>query len=140
VDEARKHFPRAAGEVLAGVEEGEARGTWGGQCASVVAVGEYSASAIEGTVDGARHANGQALHASRERAAIRRLDDEMKVVALHRELHQPKAEALATLRERAAHETEERLPRRRAAAQRRQPALHAQGDVQRVMPREGRAA
>ena len=65
----------------------------------VVAVGEYRTVATHHAIHGARQASTDGLHPASERVAVPRFDDEMRVVALKRVVHQAKARALAPLLE-----------------------------------------
>src|SRR6185436_241829 len=72
------------GGVLASVEQDVAQGeldcSRGGQRASVVAVGEQAALALELPIDGAGDADREALKASRQSPAVVGFSDEMDVV------------------------------------------------------------
>ena len=71
------------------------RGEWPRE----VMVGKDAAAAAHQAIECPRHADGQPLHAAGERYLCVRLDDEMHVIALQREVHQAKALAYAPLTE-----------------------------------------
>ena len=70
-----------------------------GQKVRVVAIGEHGAGAVHQLVEGARHPHLEPLHRAAQRLRVGRLDDAVDVVALHGELHQAEAEALAAVGE-----------------------------------------
>ena len=98
----------------------------------VVAVGEHRSAPAHHAVQGARHANLQALHGARERELVGRLDDEVDVVPLDREVNEAEAEPGA-----AAFESAPQLPK--AAMRAKVPHFlpHARGDVQRAAAETG---
>jgi hypothetical protein len=59
----------------------------------------------------------------------------MHMIALHREVHEPKSEPLLPFRQSLAH-----LPKEHAHAQRRHAGHDAQSDVHRMMPGQRRTA
>jgi len=61
----------------------------------VIAVGENPPFASEDAVDRAGDANRECMERPRQRVAVRRLDDEVEVVALHAEMTETAAEGLA---------------------------------------------
>jgi hypothetical protein len=73
------------------------------QDARVVAIGKQPALAFQLAVDRARHAHAQALYASSQRPPIVCLDQQVEVVALHREMHEPKAKSLPACSEGVAY-------------------------------------
>ncbi len=98
----------------------------------VVAVGEHRSAPAHHAVQGARHANLQALHGARERELVRRLDDEVDVIPLNGEVNEAEAEPGA-----AAFESAPQLPK--AAMRAKVPHFlpHARGDVQRAAAETG---
>ena len=91
----------AAG-VVQDVGERVANVFGGAQDAVVVAVGEDGAFAVPQAVEGFGDADEEALHAAGEGVAVLRFGHHVQVVAEHGVVHQAKAEALASLRERRA--------------------------------------
>jgi len=76
--------------ILQYVAERVARLRWRREDLHVVAVVEHAARATEVTVEAARHPHRPALNASRERGRVARLADQVDVIALDRELADPK--------------------------------------------------
>ena len=64
------------------------------ESAREVAIGKDAAAAAEGRVEPPRDADAQPLEPPRQRLGVLGLDDEVQVVLLHGEVHQPEAEAL----------------------------------------------
>ncbi len=60
-----------------------------------VAVGKDVAAVAERAMSRARHANREPLHPPREGLLVRGLDDQVKVIGLHREMHDTKVVFLA---------------------------------------------
>jgi hypothetical protein len=113
--------------VLQDVDEGVPDFTRREECPRVVAVGEQRADAAPEPVEAARDADQQTLNASRERAAIARLDDQVEVVRLDGEVDQPEPEAV-----RAGGECALEGASCGVVAQVRQTGSHARGDVHRM--------
>src|SRR5882762_10079660 len=67
----------------------------------VVAVGKHRALPVHDLVERARHPDLEPLHRPAQRLRVGSLDDEVRVVALHREVHQAEPEPLAAALERA---------------------------------------
>ncbi len=61
----------------------------------VVAVRENGTAVSQRTVGSVNHANRERLHPARQRVFVVRLDDEVQMVRLHREVHHPKVILLA---------------------------------------------
>ena len=101
------------------------------ECPCVVAIAEHGARAVPVLVERPRQAHRKSLHPARERTPITGLGDEVEVRGLNRVVHQPPAEAIRALRERAL----DHCPRRRVA-QARQTGSHARRDVHRMSRRE----
>ncbi len=74
-----------SGEIAEHVAEGAANLGRRPEHVLVVVVREHRAVAPHEPIEAARDAHAQALHAARKRDRVARLDDEMDVVALHRE-------------------------------------------------------
>ena len=66
-----------------------------GEQLRVVAVGKHRALPAHHLVERARHPDFQPLHRPAQRLRVGGLDDEVRVVALHREVHQAEPEPLA---------------------------------------------
>ena len=94
----------------------------------VVAVSKHGAVTPQATIDGLGDANGQPLHAAAQRVTVVRLGQEVQVVALDREVHQPEPEAVASVSERTSDGSEHC-----AAAQRLDGVHDAQRDVDGMM-------
>ena len=60
----------------------------------VVAVGEHRTAPLQDPVDRLRDADRQCLHPPRERHRVARLDDDVEMVGLHGEVHDPESVAL----------------------------------------------
>ena len=118
--------PRVLGEVVNRVADREAHLARRAQPARVVAVGEHRPAPAKDAVQPPRHAHLEPLHRPPERDLVGRLDDEVEVIALHREMNEPEAEADAPQLERARNRPE-------AAVRPQVPDLapHPAGDVQR---------
>ena len=99
----------------------------GAQLVRVVAVGEDRSAPAHDAVQGAGHANLQALHGARERQLVGRLDDEVDVVPLNGEVNEPEAEPGTPPFESAPQLTKATM---RAKVPHFLP--HARGDVQRA--------
>lgn len=97
----------------------------------MVSIRKNTPLAPELTIDGARHANVQPLHAPRERTAVGCFCDQMQMVALHGEVHQAKAKAILASRERLLHALQQAPD-----AKRRQARLNPQRDVHWMMVRK----
>jgi hypothetical protein len=96
------------------------------QHARVIAILEHAARAPHHLVEPLGDADREALDRAGERTAVGRLDQEMDVVALDRELDDADIEAIATDPERRLDDAE-RAPAAQVVDVRR----HAQGDVER---------
>src|SRR5438132_4401054 len=104
IDAARRLPPlarRVDGPVLDDIPDGVEGPAWRLEQVRVVAVGEDRPPAVHHLVQGAGHPHLEPLHRAPERHGVRRLDDVVHVVALHREVHQAEPEALASARKRA---------------------------------------
>ena len=99
----------------------------------MIAIGEHLAAPRESPIDGLGDANGEALHAASERPPVVRLDDEVQVVRLHAEVHEPEPEALGACPEGAKHRTPQA-----PVTQARKARSHPQRHVHRVVPRLAR--
>jgi hypothetical protein len=53
--------------------------------------------------DGPRHAHRQALHAARQRSTVFCLGDQVQMIALYAEMHEPKAKTIAPGCQRSPH-------------------------------------
>jgi hypothetical protein len=91
------------------------------QDAVVVAVGEDAAEPPPQAIQRSSHANRQALHPARHRGPAAPLGEQVHVIRLHAEVHQPEPRALATRHDRSAHRSE-----LSQVTQRRQARLHPQ--------------
>jgi len=93
--------------VLASIEqdvtEREANGAWRAKGARMVTVSEDAAASGEFVVDGARHANAEALHSAREYFLIVRFGDQVEMVALDGVVDETEAKALLPACERLLH-------------------------------------
>jgi hypothetical protein len=116
---------RMDGAVAEDVVDGEADFARPAQEMCVVAVGEDLALAAHELVEGAGHADLEALHGSAELDVVGRLDDEMDVVALDGEMDEAKSETGAPFGEGA-------LERAEAAVRAEVPdfAADSDGDVE----------
>ena len=108
---------------------------WCAQQVRVVPIGEDRSSPAHDAVQGAGHANLQALHGARERELVGRLDDEVDVVPLHGEVNEAEAKPGATAFESAPQLT-------KAAMRAKVPNFlpHARGHVQRAAAETGTRA
>ena len=76
--------------VVEDVGEGTASLSWCPDLSGVVAVGEdFAEAATMGAVDGARRVDGEALHAPGEYVPIGGLDEQVEVVVLEGDVHDP---------------------------------------------------
>jgi hypothetical protein len=73
----------------------------------VIAVGKETSTSRNSAIDGPGDAHRETLHAERERAPAQRFHDQMKVIALHAEVHETKTEALSTSGQRHSHIVEQ---------------------------------
>jgi len=92
--------------------------------AHVIPVGEYPPFPSEDAVDRTGEANRKGVQGAGERLAVRRLDDEVEVVALHAEVAEAAAERVAALVEGAANR-----PEQGGATRAREAAYEAIGHV-----------
>jgi hypothetical protein len=74
----------------------------------VVPLREDGAAAIEVAVQAARQANREPLHRARERAMVCGFRNEMNMIRLHREVHEPRTVALACRAERPKNDLRQR--------------------------------
>jgi len=79
--------------VLKDIDEGVAHLAGRPERARVKAVPPHASSPAEGPIDALREADGETLDAPRERASTVGLDDQVEMVALHRELKDPESTA-----------------------------------------------
>jgi len=91
VAEVFEDVPECAGDLAARRED-----------VSVVPVRKNLAAAAGGLVDRARNADGQPLHAAREALGAFSFDEQVELISLHREVHDPDAEALLGFADRSA--------------------------------------
>src|SRR5262249_17031324 len=96
------------GTVVARVEQDVREGVTDlarrGERARVIAVSEGPTAADELAVDATRDADRETLNAARERPRVARFDDEVHVIALHRELRESEPEpVLPTRKARSEH-------------------------------------
>ena len=101
----------------------------------MVAVCEDRPAAAHDLVERAGHAHFEALHRAAQRQFVRRLDDEVGVVPLDREVHEAEAEALAAFGKGAADGAEATM-----AAQVPDFEAHAHGHVNRRLAEPGPGA
>lgn len=94
----------------------------------MVAVGPDRAAALERAVDGARGADGESLHAARQRVVVGGLDDQVEVIRLHRVMNEGEA-GVRRAGDRVAQGVVER-----GATTRGDLAAQAKRHVHRVMP------
>lgn len=71
----------------------------------VEAIAEHPASPVPQSIEPSCDANQESLHAARETRSMLSFDDEVQVVRLDREVNQPKAVPVATLRKRIEQHT-----------------------------------
>ena len=121
--------------VLARIEQhiadSEVDGSRGLQCPRVIAIGKQTSASRQCAIDGSGQPYREALHAPRQRAAVASFGDQMEMIALNGEVHEPKAEALTARRQRRPYRVEQP-----SIAQRRHAGGNSQGDVQRVVARQ----
>ena len=67
----------------------------GPQHVRVIAIGKDGPAPLHHAIEGARHADLEALHSARQRFLAVRLDDEVQVIALNRVMHEAKPEPIA---------------------------------------------
>jgi hypothetical protein len=95
--------------ILQHVEESSTNLLGSTQGPRVVSVQKDSATPTDVRVQSTGEANREALHRARKRALFLCFDDEVKVIALNRILHEPSAEALFRCSERRKDQCRERL-------------------------------
>jgi hypothetical protein len=100
----------------------------------VIAVREHATAQAEHAIHGSCEARGERLHAAREIAAARSLDDEMHVIVLDRVVREAEATALAR-----SHQVAFQLTYQSHCSQRRQSTPHLRGDMAGMTPRQRRA-
>lgn len=93
----------------------------------VITIGEYAPAARKATVHTVRKARRKPLHRPRKRPRSVHLDDEMDVIRLHGEVHEPDAEPVFRRGKNGDHE-----PRQGLAPETRQAITKLHGDVHRL--------
>ena len=97
----------------------------------MVALGEHASVAPRDSIDGARKTRTDRHHPAPERVLIPGFDDEVRVIALQRVVHDPEVATLAAVREGALD-----LPHDARVAERWETGPQAQGDVRGHQSRE----
>jgi hypothetical protein len=90
----------------------------------MIPIGEHATVSARGTVHGAREPRGYGVHAAPEGLAVVCLDEQVRVIALERVVHEPEPRTLASGSERTfdlLHDAND--------TQRRNVIAHPQGDV-----------
>src|SRR5437588_806673 len=98
-----RRFPAARRSDAGIAQHGVARVRGAGrrlEHARMIAVGQHGSATAHHAIEATRDADGQALHAAGERAAVGRLDEQVHVIALHRKMDDAEAELAAAAAER----------------------------------------
>src|SRR5215468_7094287 len=93
----------------------------------MIPVGKYGTPAFDARVQATGQAHRETLHRARKRASALGFDDEMDMVRLNAELHEPRSEPLPGSPERGEHN-----PRERFVPEARQPLPELHRDVKRM--------
>jgi len=101
----------------------------------MVAIRKHLPAALERAIHGSCDADGESLDPTGERNRVARLDDEVQVVALNCEVHEPEPVPLPASADRLEDDAEAG-----PAPQARRLVLHAHSDVHRMAGRERRPA
>jgi len=68
----------------------------------VVTIGEDAASPLPESIQRSGHANGEPLHAARQRCPACAFSEQVQMIGLHAEVHQPEARTTTSRGDRAA--------------------------------------
>jgi hypothetical protein len=113
-------------EIEYDIDNSTAYFAWCRERARVIATSPYRASSVQNAIDRASHPNGHARDTSGERLPVVGFDEEVYVVALHREVNQAKPRP-SRARKSAANGGKDRLP-----TQTRERAFSSQRHVDRL--------